>query len=650
MTIIGRLAKYAPPAVVSLTLVGMLQPSLSGSTTAEERFSAATGNGITVEFAARSLTPDADGDKIVAGRDVEVRFKISDAVTGNGVSNAGPGVWIDARKKTGGMAQKAGEVEDACREKIGYFLQRGLTYRADIDLNAWYILTLNRKASISVIDPLFGYGGQRIVTLIVLNSPGEDWVLGRDARSLFVALPTTNEVAVIDLANWKVTTNIAVGRSPLRMVLQQDGRYLWVGQEGGVSVIDTETRSVVKDIATGAGRHDIALGKGDREAFVSNPAEGTVSLIDVGTLTAVATIPVGRSPGAIAYSPLADRAYVADAKSGTISVIDAAARRVVATMQAKPGLYGLQFATDGRWGFAANPLANEVVILDASSNRISNRLEVEGAPDQVFVSSQFAYVRSTATADLNLIALDSLGKPQPPVVKTIPGGQNAPLGDAGLPATAPTIASPPGESAVLVANPTDKTIYFYSEGMNAPMGTFQNMGREMRAVLAIDRSLRETQPGVYTGHLRLPADGVYDVAFRMSSPPFSHCFELAAERDPVLAVRSAKPYRLEFLAEEREFAAGDVARVQLRLSNPATGEPISDLADLEAQIYQVPGIWRVLRPAKPLGDGIYEVAVELPNLGIYYLNLASQTLRARYNDLPSLVLRARDQRSSAEKG
>jgi YVTN family beta-propeller protein len=633
-----------------MALAAILHPSLSGSTIAEERLSAATSNGITVEFAARSIVPDGNSDTIVAGRDIEVRFRVLDAVTGNGVSNAGPGAWIDARKKTGGMAQASAEFHDGCREKIGYFLQRGLTYRADIDLNAWYILALNRKASISVIDPLFGYGGQRIVTLIMLNSPGEDWVIGRDVRSLFVALPTTNEVAVIDMATWKVATNIAVGRSPLRMVLQQDGRYLWVGQDGGVSVIDTERRVVVKQIATGAGRHDIALGKGDNEAFVSNPAEGTVSLIDVSTLTAVATIPVGRSPGAIAYSPLADRAYVADAKSGTISVIDAAARRVVATMQAKPGLYGLQFAADGRWGFAANPLANEVVILDASTNHISNRFEVDGAPDQVFVSAQFAYVRSTTSADLSLIALDSLGKSQPPVVKTIPGGQHAPLADAGLPATAPAIASTPGESAVLVANPTDKTIYFYSEGMNAPMGTFQNMGREMRAVLAIDRSLRETEPGIYTGHLRLPADGVYDVAFRMGSPPFSHCFALTAERDPASAARSGKPYRLEFLAEEREFAAGDTARVQLRLSNPATGEPISDLADLEAQIYQVPGIWRVLRPVKPLGDGIYEVVVELPNLGVYYLNLASPTLRARYNDLPSLVLRARDWRSADEKG
>ena len=651
MTMACPLSKCAlPGTVLSFAMAALLALSPSGVAIAEEISSTITSNGLTVEFAARAATQGEANDKIVAGQDIEVRFKVTDAVTGTAVSNTNPGVWIDGQKKIDVVLQKSGEVQDTCREKIGYFLQQGLTYRADIDLNAWYILALNRKASITVIDPLLGYGGQRIITLITLNSPGEDWVMGRDSRSLFVALPATDELAVVDTAIWKIATNIKVGRKPVRLVLQQDGRYLWVGRDGGVSVVDTEKRAVVQEIATGAGGHDIALGKGDREAFVSNPAQGTVSVIEVGTLKTVATVAVGGSPGAIVYSPLAEAVYVADAKSGVISAIDPAARKVAATMQAKPGLYALQFTSDGRWGFSANPLANEVVVLDASTNRLINRIDVDGAPDQVSISANFAYVRSTASAEVNLIALESLGQQQPPVVKTIPGGQSAPLADGGLPATAPVIVPTPEQSAVLVANPTDKTIYFYAEGMNAPMGSFQNMGREMRAALAVDRSLRETEPGVYIAHFRLPADGAYDVAFRMSSPPLSHCFALTAERDPALAARSAKPYRLEFLAEERDFTAGDTARVHLRLINPATSQPISDLTDLEAQIFQVPGTWRVLRPAKPLGDGIYEVAIELPNLGVYYLNLASRSLRARYNDLPSLVLRARETRIPAEKG
>ena len=653
MTMVGWLSRCALPGmVVCFAMVALLPLTRSGLAAGDETPNTVTSNGLTVEFAARAFTPEGESDKIVAGQPVEVRFKVTDAVTGAAVSNARPGVWVDARKKIGAIVQKSSEVEakDPCREKIGYFLQGGLTYRPDIDINAWYILALNRKASITVIDPLLSYGGQRIVTLIMLNSPGEDWVIGRDARSLFVALPTTGEVAVIDTAVWKVSTNIKVGRDPVRLALQQDGRYLWVGNDGGVTIVDTERRQVVKQIATGAGRHDIALGKGDYEVFVSNPAEGTVSMIDVATLSTVATIKVGGNPGAIAYSPLAGAAYVADAKTGRISVIDPGTRKVTATMQAKPGLYALQFTPDGRWGFSANPLANEVVVFDASINRIAHRIDVEGAPDQVSIGSRFAYVRATGKAEVSLIALDSLGKAHQPFVKAIPGGDNAPLADAGLPASAPVIVPTPDLGTVLVANPSDKTIYFYAEGMNVPMGSFPNMRRELRAALAVDRRLRETGPGVYTAHLRLPAGGDFDVAFHMSSPPVSHCFTVTAQQDPALTARSAKPYRLEFLSEDRDFAAGETARVQVRLVNPGTSQPIADLTDLEVQVFQVPGTWRALQPAKSLGDGVYEVAIELPRAGVYYLHVASRSLRARYNDLPSLVLRVRESRTPDMKG
>jgi len=88
----------------------------------------------------------------------------------------------------------------------------------------------------------------------------------------------------------------------------------------------------------------------------------------------------------------------------------------------------------------------------------------------------------------------------------------------------------------------------------------------------------------------------------------------------------------------------------LRLSNPGTDRPISDVTDLEVQLFLVPGIWRVQHLAKPIGNGIYEVAIELPQAGVYYLNVASRSLRARYNDLPSLVLRAGAARVPVGKG
>ena len=55
-----------------------------------------------------------------------------------------------------------------------------------------------------------GLGSSKLITLVMLESPGADWVLLGDGKRLFVTMPLANRVAVIDTATWKVATNIDV--------------------------------------------------------------------------------------------------------------------------------------------------------------------------------------------------------------------------------------------------------------------------------------------------------------------------------------------------------------------------------------------------------------------------------------------------------
>ena len=43
-----------------------------------------------------------------------------------------------------------------CREKIQSYLTGSLRMRPEVDLNSYYVLTLNKSPDISVIDPLLG--------------------------------------------------------------------------------------------------------------------------------------------------------------------------------------------------------------------------------------------------------------------------------------------------------------------------------------------------------------------------------------------------------------------------------------------------------------------------------------------------------------
>src|SRR4030067_138766 len=83
------------------------------------------------------------------------------------------------------------------------------------------------------------------------------------------------------------------------------------------------------------------------------------------------------------------------------------------------------------------------------------------------------------------------------------GSGEGPRGRGGPGAAVPG-AIPPAldEAALLVANPADGNVYFYMEGMVAPMATFRNYGHRPAALEGAHRSLKAGEPGVYSGTVR----------------------------------------------------------------------------------------------------------------------------------------------------
>lgn len=51
------------------------------------------------------------------------------------------------------------------------------------------------------------------------------------------------------------------------------------------------------------------------------------------------------------------------------------------------------------------------------------------------------------------------------------------------------------------------------------MGSFSNYRQEPRAVMVIDRGLKEVSPGNYETVARLESNGIHDVAFFIDAPP-----------------------------------------------------------------------------------------------------------------------------------
>jgi YVTN family beta-propeller protein len=585
--------------------------------------------GIAIEFTVEPLAQNAN--TIRAAEDVNVKFKVTDTTTGTPVKGLGLSAWISK-----GLSEKL--IEPAqCREKIQSYLTGSLRARPDVDLNSYYVLALNKSPDISVIDPLLGFGGSKLLTLVMLKSPGEDWLLTRDAEKVFVTLPLINQVAVINTGNWFVETYIDTGIKPTRILVQPDQQYVWVANEGGVTVIDRAKLKVAAKILTGAGRHDVVISSDNRFAFVSNSESGTVSIIDIRKLEKLHDVKVGAEPAALAVSELSKAVYVASQGDGTVTVIEEQSHQVLAQIRTKPGATSIRFAPGGRFGFVVNTKQSAVHIFDAASNRLLHEVNVVKSPDQIVFSDAFAFVRSLATENVYMLRLGKIDKEVD--VTEFPGGQVAP-GQGSTPVHADSLVLAPEGNAVIVANPVDKVLYYYTEGMAAPMGNFQNYRREPMAAMVVDRSLREIKPGVYSTTIKLPASGRYDVAFLNDSPRVSHCFNLFAETNPILKERQAVALGIEHQVKEKTLAVRQDFTFRFKLIDTATGDPKSDLKDVRVLTFLSPGVWQRRDIATSIGNGVYEIKINVPEAGVYMLFVESPSMGVRYSDLPYLMLHA----------
>lgn len=578
-----------------------------------------------------SASPEPSGS-LHQGDDVVFRLKMTDKATGNPLSGAYPAAWMDLRW-TGGSSQ-------SCSDRIQKYLGGTLFARPELDLNAYYVLALNDDASISVVDPLFGYGGSKLLSMIALKSPGEDWAITSDQSRVFVSLPESNQVAVIDTNAWQVARYVDVGRAPRRLTFQPDQEYLWVATDDGVTALAAADLTLAAAIPTGKGPHQMAVSSDGGQLFVTNQGEGTLSILDIRTLKKVGDIGIGKRPAAVSYSSLSRMAYVVDEAAGTITVIDGKRQQILTRIQQEAGLGQIKFSPGGRLGFIPNPVKNVVHILDATTNVIVQTADVEAGPDQITFSDELAYVRHRGSETVLMIPLKEVGlKGKPVPVVDFPGGQH-PSGQMSRPSPADSIVQAPGANAVLVANPKDKSIYFYKEGMAAPMGNFSNYSREPRAVTVVDRSLREVAPGVYQTTAKLGAPGPYDLAFLLNTPRIVHCFDVLVEPNPELANKHERHVQVEPLVANRVGQVGEPFRLRFRLSVNESGKQQDQPLDVGVFTFLAPGTWHSRQPAKHLGSGVYEVEMVPPRPGIYYAYLECPSLALSVNNPDYVVFYA----------
>jgi YVTN family beta-propeller protein len=587
-------------------------------------------DGVAVDF---KLQPLASDGKLREGEFADVQFRITEGASGQPLSGVAPGAWIDPQTLAADQAQGR---DQSCKSRVGMFLKSNIGARPLLDLNSYFLLVMNRDASVAVVDPSVSVGGiTSTLTRIELKQPPMDWVTPKDNKRVFVSMPTAGEVAVIDSEQFKVLDSVAAGSQPVRLALQPDERLLWVGNnasktaDSGVSVIDTQSLKPLKHLATGRGHHEISFSKDSRFAFVSNRDDGTLSVIDIATLTLREQIKTGSSPLSVAYSALSGAVYVADGKDGTVTVIDSASLAVRRVINLQQGLGPMGFSGDGRFGIVLNTLENRATVIDAANDSAIHDIEVSAEPYQVVFTKGYAYVRGLASPKVSMINLASLGEGRTPISQGFEAGPQPPRLAGDLPLAA-SLAVSRDDNAVFVVNPVDNTTYFYAEGMNAPMSGYPNRGQIARAALVIDRSLREVAPGLYSARVKLPAAGRFDVAFLLNQPNIIHCFSAQIESDG-LPKKHGQP-QVEFLLDKTAVALNDPYVVRFRIVEGKQKIQRSGVKDVQLRYFLAPTSRPREVAALEVADGVYEAPVTLDHSGAWYLHVRAASLGAGFDD------------------
>ncbi|TKB87766.1 MAG: YncE family protein [Nitrospira sp.] len=591
--------------------------------------------GLRVQFSIDPVKEQNAPAMLQADQLVRIRMAVTRQADGHPLNNWNVGAWLDR------AVSAASGAMPSCAQRVAGYLGGDLLQRPLLDLTGYYVLTLDAEPSISVLDPSVSFAGRTsLYRSLKLKGRGFDWAKTTDDAKLFIGLAEEPAVVIADLQTLQTLTHIAVPGFPTRLALAPDERLLWVGhvaagkvaRQEGASIIDTVTNRLVKSVPLPAGHHEFAFSDDGRHVYVTSRQAGIVSILDAATFVVIRTITVPGEPLSVVSFPSKGTVWVVDGKYGRVHRYTAQGHPID-SIALDSGIGPTKLSPDKRYVLIVNPSQHRVHVLNATTGHPMHTITVSGKPYDVMFSDQYVYVRSLESEQVALISLAALEKPDPKP-QYIPAGSGI-LAQAreGLP-IASTMGLTLNRGGAFLASPTERTVYHYMEGMNAPDSSLRSYGHTPMAALTIQRGLRQVGPGEYSAVVKLPSAGRMVLALASDAPKIRECIGLQVERAPVS--KESERIAFEWLSNSVAHAvAGKPITVSVRVKNGV--KPAADATNW-FELFIVPtrggqGVrWPLRADEQAAGQLIGEGILSEP--GGYYVHIrGSQAVDATFSTL-----------------
>ena len=247
-----------------------------------------------------------------------------------------------------------------------------------------------------------------IISSITINGVPNSIVVNPKTNTIYVASPETDKIYVIDGFNNTIVKSIQSGPLVADMAIDSNefgglGSLIFIANRGNenvnssIHIIDGITNKIIGNISMYrySDSYGIGIDQTLNKAYITNIYSSDVSVIDYGTTLNhtffyeyISSIPVGLSPTGITVDPYTGKIYVTNSGEDTISVIDIISTNK-SVIQYKVGLFpnALAFNSNNSKLYVANSGTNTISVFDTNLNRIEKEpIQVDSVPYDVAVN------------------------------------------------------------------------------------------------------------------------------------------------------------------------------------------------------------------------------------------------------------------------
>lgn len=217
------------------------------------------------------------------------------------------------------------------------------------------------------------------------------------AELVFVEDAIADEVVVLTRTG-EITKRIRVGREPHDIALSPDGRSIATGNfgDGTVSIVNVESLTLERTIASGKGTHGVAFSPDGRFLFATNAREDTLSVIEAETFSPEAKIGVGGFPEYVGVTGDGSTVFTTNlGGEGSVTLLnnrgpDSRVKREI-SLGVDP--HGWAVSPDGTEVAIANLGSASVYLLDAATFEQTARFDTGATREFVpFVTEDAAFL------------------------------------------------------------------------------------------------------------------------------------------------------------------------------------------------------------------------------------------------------------------